>query len=177
MEERNQTSSSPETKQESKQESVGDIIGTVHNLEQLKTKMKGPMVELEHIDFFSSYLESNSWIKSIAVVGFNQGMLPSFFINANGIGFMTEVFLRAREDIVVVAFDSLEYPYICTQAQYLSKQYRHRFILNGGITSKSIELFSGFLGNKTFDMIYIAGASYPRTASIPLLYMCVLIRR
>ena len=93
-----------------------------------------------------------------------------FFMNTNDIGFMTEIFLRAREDIVVVAFDSLEYPYICSQAQYLSKKYRHRFILNGGVTSKSIELFVGFLGNKTFDMIYIAGASYPRTASILLFF-------
>ena len=91
-------------------------------------------------------------------------------MNTNDIGFMTEIFLRAREDIVVVAFDSLEYPYICSQAQYLSKKYRHRFILNGGVTSKSIELFVGFLGNKTFDMIYIAGASYPRTASILLFF-------
>ena len=78
MEERNQTSLSPESKQKSKGEWIGDIIGTVHNLELLKAKMKGPIVEFEHIDFFSNYLETNLWIKSIAVVGFNQGMLSSF---------------------------------------------------------------------------------------------------
>ena len=78
MEERKQTLSSSETKQDNKGKYARDIIGTMYNLEQLKTKTNGPMVEVEHIDFFSNYLESNSWIKSIAVVGFNQGMLTSF---------------------------------------------------------------------------------------------------
>ena len=91
------------------------------------------------------------------------------------IGYTTETFLKARDDITVMAFDPLRYPYVGRCVSYINEKYPNRFLLVGGVISESIDFLKNYLGKKRFDMIYIDSGSYPTTAS--LLYIGLFINR
>ena len=80
------------------------------------------------------------------------------------IGYTTETFLKARDDITVMAFDPLIYPYVGRAVSYLNEKYPDRFTLIGGVMSKSIDFLKNYLGSKRFDMIYIDSGSYHKSA-------------
>ena len=122
-------------------------------------------ISVELIDYLMAYITKKPQIRSVAVIGFNKGILLKFVNWVSYIGLIAEAFLKAREDVVVVAFDPLEHPYISNQARYLSQHYPNRFMLTGGSSGESIHAFSGFLDIQKFDLIYIAGASYPLSTS------------
>ena len=82
------------------------------------------------------------------------------------LGFTSEAFLLARDDIEIVAFDPIKLPYVSPQAQFLSEKYKKRFMLIGGIVKECISMLANYLGQKRFDLVYIDSGSYPRTASM-----------
>ena len=113
------------------------------------------------VEFFHDYLEKHPTIKKIAVIGFNSGNSTRSGLQ---LGYTTETFLTARNDITVVAFDPLHFPYVGICMNQITERYHGRFMLMGGIVKETIELLSSFLGSKRFDMIYIDSGSYPTTA-------------
>ena len=155
----------PSNEKEGNTRSITDILPSAQCLLSCKVSIQEPPISVELIDYLMDYVKMNSQIKAVAVIGFNKGMLLGFEDRSSCVGLIAESFLKAREDIIVVAFDPLEHPYVSNQARYLSQHYPNRFMLTGGLLSESIRTFSGFLDIQRFDLIYIASASYPRSTS------------
>ena len=145
---------------------IQEFLPCAKRFHERNLKSKGPQITPMMMEFFQDYLLRNPSIKRIAVIGFNTGKLCKPIILLILLGFSSEAFLLARDDIEIIAFDPLWYSYVSPQAQFLSEKYNKRFMLIGGVVKESIGMLAKYLGQKRFDMVYIDSGSYPKTASM-----------
>ena len=73
---------------------------------------------------------------------------------------MAEICLMSRDNIEVIAFDELDYPYVSDQAHFINQLYSNRLLLIGGPVKQSIYRLAS-LFEHSFDMIFLANQSYP----------------
>ena len=79
---------------------------------------------------------------------------------------MAEIFLKARDDIIVAALDPMKYYYVFNQARRLTQVYGNRFLFSGYDYSGEVVPISAIFDISYFDMIYVACATYPETESM-----------
>ena len=135
-------------------------LHSIHHLKKSNIKLFGHIASVDCLRYFYRYLNSNQQITRIAIIGFNTGMDFCGFIELIFLGDMAEIFLMSRDNIEVVAFDELEYPYVSDQAHFINQLYSNRLLLIGGPIKQSISRLSS-LFDRSFDMIFLANQSYP----------------
>ena len=86
---------------------------------------------------------------------------------------MTEIFLKSREDTIVVAFEPINKSGMWEKANQMYQDYPNRFMLISGVVSSNIALYSTLTENRTtnsaigcFDLIFVAASFNPLTASM-----------
>ena len=90
---------------------------------------------------------------------------------------MTEIFLKARQDTIVVAFGPINDLNVLKKANQIYKDYPNRFMLISGVVSSNIKLFSTLNGNHAmnsesarFGFIFVACSFNSQTASMIFLF-------
>ena len=113
-----------------------------HVIEHYKGEMEGSM-NRQFRKFFEVYLKKNSFIKTIAEIGFNRGH-----------GSMT--FLSTREDISVVSFDIGIHP-LHYAKEFIDQRFPGRHELVIGDSTQTVSKYAKEHAEQKFDLIFIDG--------------------
>lgn len=112
-------------------------------------------------DFFTTLLQRNLQIKTIAEIGFNAGH-------------SSDLFLKTRPDLQVVSFDIMEHGYARIGKEFIGKYYPGRHILVEGNSLTTVPDFHKAHETQTFDLIFIDGGHDFKTALNDIINMKAL---